>query len=482
MTKLLDNREDTSRSNSPLWKRVIAWGGKNWFYITLSLLAVIGVPCAFFIPPHIPGLKDDGNTVVSVRQSILAVLAGALTMLTLWETHRKNTHERDKNERDHIRQVKAERRSRYAKAIEQLADDKAPIRRGGIYTLAKLVDEWLVDDKTVPAKEERLSEGQVIIDSLCAYIRSSYPLSIHKKALERSHEPVDYPGNFLLDQTKFREEQEVRQLIIKEITKRLNDGSAFEDNMPKRPQRGPWSDFIYDFSKATFFYVVDFKNSLFNKDVIFNNAKFIHGADFNNSYFKQSANFENSEFSGPAGSVGSAKFLNSKFESDVKFSGSTFIRNAHFNNTVFTHKASFESVRFNKKAVFSDALFEQIASFKNTYFTGGIKFFRAIFKKSTDFSSSYFFHEANFFKTEFHQQPIFKSMNLGITYIAQFSYKDCQINFSVSTQNGAVQVKTTKVIAPNKAIFLLPEGADLFNPDNPDDFSKGMVISPGGKG
>ena len=455
---------------------------QNQFYIVLFGTAIIGALCAFSIPLSIAEPFSAGDSVAALRQAILAATGGVLAMLTLWENRRKNLQEKDKNDLDHARQVKAERRSRYAKAIEQLADDKAPIRRGGIYTLAKLVDEWLADDKTVQTKEERLSEGQVIIDSLCAYIRSSYPLSIHKKILERNHEPVEYPGNFLLDQAKFREEQEVRQLIIKEITKRLNDSSAFEDNMPKRPQRGPWSDFIYDFSKATFFYVVDFKNSFFNKDVIFNNTKFIHGADFNNSYFKQSANFENSEFSGPAGSVGSAKFLNSKFESDVKFSGSTFIRDAHFNNTVFTHKASFENVRFNKKAVFSDALFEQSASFKNTYFTGGIKFFRAIFKKSADFSSSYFFHEANFFKAEFHQQPIFKSMNLGITYIAQFSYKDCQINFSVSTQNGAVQVITTKVIAPNKAIFLLPEGADLFNPNNPDDFSKGMVISPGGKG
>lgn len=174
--------------------------------------------------------------------------------------------------------------------------------------------------------------------------------------------------------------------------------------------------------------------------------------------------------------------MNSKFESEAKFRGSLFVWDAHFNDTVFSHKASFENVRFNKKAIFSDTLFEQSVIFKNTYFAGGIKFFRTIFKKSADFSSSYFFHEANFFKAEFHQQPIFKSINLGITYTAQFSYKDCQINFSVSTQNGAIQIKTTKVIAPNKNVFILPEGAELFNPDNPDDFSKGMVISPGGRG
>ena len=226
---------------------------QNQFYIVLFGTAIIGALCAFSIPLSIAEPFSAGDSVAALRQAILAATGGVLAMLTLWENRRKNLQEKDKNDLDHARQVKAERRSRYAKAIEQLADDKAPIRRGGIYTLAKLVDEWLADDKTVQTKEERLSEGQVIIDSLCAYIRSSYPLSIHKKILERNHEPVEYPGNFLLDQAKFREEQEVRQLIIKEITKRLNDGSAFEDNMPKRPQRGPWSDFIYDFSKATFF-------------------------------------------------------------------------------------------------------------------------------------------------------------------------------------------------------------------------------------
>jgi hypothetical protein len=459
-----------------------SWWNRNWFYTALILIAIIGSLCAFCLPLFIAEPFSAGDSVAALRQAILAATGGVLAMLTLWENRRKNLQEKEKNDLDHARQVKAERRSRYAKAIEQLADDKAPIRRGGIYTLAKLVDEWLADNKTVPAKEERLSEGQVIIDSLCAYIRSSYPLSIHKKVLERSHEPVDYPGNFLLDQAKFREEQEVRQLIIKEITKRLNDGSAFEGSKPKRPQKGPWSDFTYDFSKATFFYMVDFKNSFFNKDAIFNSAKFIHGADFNNSHFKQSADFENSGFSGPTGPAGSAKFLNSKFESEAKFRGSFFVWDAHFNDTVFSHKSSFENVRFNKKAIFSDTLFEQSVIFKNTYFAGGIKFFREIFKKSADFSSSYFFHEANFFKAEFHQQPIFKSINLGITYTAQFSYKDCQINFSVSTQNGAIQIKTTKVIDPNKNVFILPEGAELFNPDDPDDFSKGMVISPGGRG
>ena len=65
----------------------------------------------------------------------------------LIETFRKNNNEKlktdqekEKNDRDHLRQVRAGRRERYTKAVEQLGDEKAPIRMGGVYTLVGLVD------------------------------------------------------------------------------------------------------------------------------------------------------------------------------------------------------------------------------------------------------------------------------------------------------------------------------------------------------
>ena len=146
MPKIVDSTEDSSQIRPPLWKRFVIWCSRNWFYITLILLALAGIICAFYVPQNISGLEHQGNSVASVRQAILAVFAGALTMLTLWENHRKNTHEKNKNERDYNRQVHAERRSRYTKAVEQLASEKASVRLGGIYTLVGLADEWLADD------------------------------------------------------------------------------------------------------------------------------------------------------------------------------------------------------------------------------------------------------------------------------------------------------------------------------------------------
>ena len=94
-----------------------------------------------------------------LRLHLLYVTGGVIAVLTLLQTNWKNQgdrlkidadikkNEQDakneaakreqdavKSERDHIRQVHAERRGRYTKAVEQLADEKAAVRLGGIYT------------------------------------------------------------------------------------------------------------------------------------------------------------------------------------------------------------------------------------------------------------------------------------------------------------------------------------------------------------
>ena len=73
-----------------------------------------------------------------LRLHLLYVTGGIIAVLTLLQTNwknqgdrlkidadiKKNEQDAEKNERDHIRQVHAERRSRYTKAVEQLADEK----------------------------------------------------------------------------------------------------------------------------------------------------------------------------------------------------------------------------------------------------------------------------------------------------------------------------------------------------------------------
>ena len=71
----------------------------------------------------------------------------------------------------------AERWERYAEAVEQLGDKKNSVRMDGVYRLIGLADEWLLDENLDYA--EKVREGQVIINNLCACIRSSFALAFH---------------------------------------------------------------------------------------------------------------------------------------------------------------------------------------------------------------------------------------------------------------------------------------------------------------
>ena len=198
-------------------KRDKAWWN-NRFYTVLIAVALIGGGCAFFIPLLLPHTVQVITSQGSAKLSCYT--GGTLAILTLWETRRKNDQE-------HMRQVHAERRSRYATAIEQLADEKAPIRLGGVYTLTKLIDEWLADEKTLPNEEERRREGQVIINSLCAYIRSPFDLASKSEVLSENKAPESYEGGiqqFAKDQSRFRKEKELRLTILEAIKNRLNKG------------------------------------------------------------------------------------------------------------------------------------------------------------------------------------------------------------------------------------------------------------------
>ena len=419
-----------------------SWWSRYWFYTVLILLAVIGVPIAFFVPPIIPGLTNDGNTVVSVRQGILAVLAGALTMLTLSETHRKNTHEKDKNNRDHTRQVYAERRSRYTTAVEQLANEKAAVRLGGIYTLVGLVDEWIADDSLEP--DEQQEEGQIIINNLCAYIRSPFPSaerieeyeahkeleeleekepenlnaeeSLRLKVLQtRFIESDEYkdPEDITTDYTKLHEEQDVRRAIFIEMSKRSSAVSV-DENKKVTVKSGAWSGFKFDFSRAPIFYPLSnltieqgqFSSARFYSGADFLCAKFIRDAYFTDVEFSGNADFRSVKFAGnvdfeSAGFIGYADFMGAGFAGDAHFVGAGFIGKAYFLDAEFTGDADFESAGFSRNANFSNAEFTGDADFGNAEFTGNAYFSNVEFSGNAHFREAKFTGNADFRSAEF---------------------------------------------------------------------------------
>ena len=493
---------ETPKNSEPS-KRTESWWSKNWFYITLVLVAVIGGGCAFTLPYH---FQREGDNIWSLRQAILAATGGVLAILTLWENRRKNIQEKEKNDQDHTRQVHAERRSRYAKAVEQLADEKAPIRLGGVYTLVKLIDEWLADEKTLPNEEERREEGQVIVNSLCAYIRSPFDLASRAKVLSQDQTPENYEGRdqqFTKDPARFREEKELRLTILSEIKKRLTGGIRIHKDGSQEILKGLWSDFNYDFSNTVFFYPVSFSNSYFGASSNFSGVKFTKDADFSEAEFTRSnfsgakftkgSDFSEAEFTGT--DFFRAEFTRSNFFR-VKFTGTDFSRakftkDTNFSEAEFTRsnfsgaefaEADFSWAKFTK-ASFSGAEFTGIAHFSNAKFTKGadfslVKFTEADFSwvKFTGiahFSETEFTGIAHFLEAAFENKPIFEYTLGNKIYKARFSCKVAleDYNFKVS-HNSPYKIETEEK-EYNGIKFTIPKGAVLFDPDDPSEEDNG---------
>ena len=535
------------------------------FVRLLVWLAVSGGALAIFGPWLLYVAGWTGETDANLRLHILYVTGGTIAVLGLVETHRKNTTDRikteadiqnyqasqnyqsktldeqtrqfteniakerekieadkAKNEQDHIRQVHAERRSRYTTAIEQLSNDKASIRLGGVYTLVGLVDEWLTDEKTIPNIEERRKEGQVIINNLCAYIRSPFLLAERAVQLDEPY-AKDLQNDFDGDKEKFdadkrsftqeksalEEERQIRQSIIKEMREHIHNDEGLVH----------WSYFDYDFSNAYFFYFTDFTRSHFDGSLNFTGAEFtgfasfsgaeFTEADFSGVEFTQNADFSKAEFTGFASFSGAeftevsffraeftgfasfsgaeftevsffraefteVSFFRAEFTGFASFSGAKFTQNAHFSGAKFTQNAHFYEAKFTK-ANFSKAKFTQNTNFSKAKFTGKTNFTGAKFTQNTnftgakftghvDFSGAEFTGFASFSEATFRSKPIFTLGNK-----ARFSHKAKPEDYKFEVSSDSPYKIETEEQEHNGIKFIIPKGTELFDPDDPSN-------------
>ena len=346
--------------------KFMAWFEKAfpWLLVggaALGLVLMIFLPVIFFQEKTAEQLLAQSN----LRLALLYTTGGAIAAFGLLETYRKNTNDRAKANADinaalknqehqaevlkeQIRQFdenafkerKAERRERYTKAVEQLGDEKAPIRMGGVYTLVGLVDEWL-EEKSL-SDDERFKEGQVIINNLCAYIRSPFTLASHYDELSQdSPTPEgiykDKKEEFYIDKAILDSEADVRLSIIKEIHDRIQG--------PDKNTPGAWSDFEYDFSGSTFFYPIDLTNSYYAKPINFSDSIYQSRADFSGSTYRDEAYFGGSTYQGRADFSRStykswAYFSDSTYENETNFSGSIFYQETYFGEDGYSNSSS----------------------------------------------------------------------------------------------------------------------------------------------
>ena len=281
-----------------------------------------------------------------------------------------------------------ERRERYTKAVEQLGSKEAPVRIGGVYTLVGLVDEWLLDENL--DYTEKVREGQVIINNLCAYIRSSFALAFHYDELTQESPTAEglYKNreqDFYIDKAEFKSEADIRLSIIKEIHDRLQS--------PKINTPGAWSDFEYDFSGSTFFYPVDFTKSYYTKpvnfsgstyqdEVRFDGSVYKDEADFGSSIYKSWATFDGSTYTGWVG------FNCSTYQSWADFSASTYQDGATFMSSTYQSEADFSNSTCQSEVYFSDSTYKGKADFCGSTYQNEVYFSYSTYQSEADFSDS----------------------------------------------------------------------------------------------
>ena len=432
--------EQPGRSHK-IWLWIKRW----WLPIAILLITSTGLACALSIPqqvfetPREPANDKSAPVLLAqsnLRLAFLYITGGAIAVMGLVETFRKNNNEKlkndqdkEKNDREHERWVKAERRERYAKAVEQLGDEKAPVRMGGVYTLVGLVDDWL-EEKSL-SDDERLKEGQAIINNLCAYIRSPFPLASYYDELSQASPTSegiykDKEEEFYADKAVLKSEADVRFGIIKEMHDHIQ---ASREN-----DWGPWSNFEYNFSGSVFFYPVELTKSYYKKPVNFSGSHYYKKVDFSGSTYEKDATFSTSNFRSTYKDV--AYFYGSIYQGEADFRRSTYQDWADFRDSIYQGWADFCRSTYQCEADFRRSTYQCGAHFYGSIYQGEADFSRSTYQSWADFRDSIYQSWADFSRSTYQDGALFsRSIYQGGALFSRSTYQD-GADFSCSTYQG----------------------------------------------
>jgi hypothetical protein len=293
---------------TPTWRPLSAW-----FWMALAAVSVavtIWLTTVWLLTmadSAAPG-TDRANARLDAARTGLAAGAGAGAAIGLLLAFRRQHHsevatvlgDHDAEER-RITEL-------YTKAVEQLGNDKAAVRLGGLYALERLAQDYA-------------SHRQSIIEVFCAYLRMPYKV------------PAEANGP---DEARVaREEQQVRLAAQYILTRHLRANSAVS-----RTEIQFWSNIDLDLTDAT---LIDWNfHGCRARQAVFIRACFHGGAYFGNAAF-----------------AGVAVFGGATFKGNAWFADTSFQGDAWFLETTFTDRAIFRGASFEAGADFTDAVFNK---------------------------------------------------------------------------------------------------------------------------
>ena len=285
------------------------------FVVTTWLLAIAS---------HAKPGTDRANSRLDAVRTGLAAGAGAGAAVGLMLAFRRQHHQEiatDLTDRD-----ATERRitELYTKAVEQLGNDKAPVRLGGLYALERLA-------------QDNPAHRQTIVNVICAYLRM--PFSPTAPTSKPEPEATEDPGERDTEtETRtdgigdtWQQERQVRLTAQRILAEHLRDDRAKDQRSTDPPSARFWPGIRLDLAGAT---LIDFnlENGVM-ADARFGGATFSGDAWFGGATFTGDAGFDGATFSGDAW------FGGATFSGDAWFGEATFSGDAWFGGATFTGDA-----------------------------------------------------------------------------------------------------------------------------------------------
>ncbi|WP_244170037.1 pentapeptide repeat-containing protein [Amycolatopsis tolypomycina] len=307
----------------------------KWRWIAVTAVVVAAVTGALLWLFLAWSGRPDAPVRIDAVKTAFGAGAGAGGVFALWlATRRQRTLELQLAETTRVASVTErdleERRvtELYTKAVEQLGNDKAPVRLGGLYALERL-------------GQDNPRQRQTIVNVLCAYLRM--PFKEPKEGL-RGADAVQRPQN---NDDYDAPELQVR-LAAQELLKihLQREHPAFWPGMSIDLQRATLVDFrlsgcevvVADFSHARFVGSVHMRGTTFAEKTGFYGTVFTSLANFDRSVFTEGAYFSWARFEGVA------RFARTRSEGGMRFHHTNFAAEAVFERS--THEFDFEGATF----------------------------------------------------------------------------------------------------------------------------------------
>ena len=310
--------------------------------------------------------------------------------------------------------LNASRQERFLKAVELLSSVHSYTRLGAVHALVGLADEYLANESL--SAEEKHTEGQRIVDVLCAYIRSPFELAFRYDELSQDKPSPhgvygDNHQDFYMHRAELLAEAKVRQQALQEIHRRLRH---FPQGDRRNYVEGSWSGFEYDFSNSVFFYPVDMKDSWYQNSVDFSGCTYYASAEFSGSTYERSAYFCDSTY------YDWVFFNNSTYYGEAQWSGSTYHDSARFNWSVYYGEVSFHDSVYGGSVFFDQSLYYDEALFYSSTYRGEAGFDGSLYQGSVFVNDSVFAGEVSLYGSVFCGALNFGTDFFGEPYHSRF--------------------------------------------------------------